>query len=170
MLGKLKSLRKTDNYQPIAGVLGMGEDYHVYESSVTEKLTAAGMGILLGVALGYVFFNSWIMAAILSGIAAIALQEPYRLHQQKKRLRNLLLQFKDLLETLSASYSAGENTTKAFGSAQEEMTQLYGEDSDIVAELTMINTGLQHNYTYFDYRSCICLGILILNLHINNFS
>lgn len=34
MLGKLKSLRKTDNYQAIPGILGMGEDYHVYESSI----------------------------------------------------------------------------------------------------------------------------------------
>ena len=107
MLKKITFKNKKSPYQPIPGILGMGDDYHIYKMSIVERLTALVLGVVIGVILGYVFFNSWIFAIIISIIFAIGLQEPYRKYQQNKRMRGLLLQFKDLLETLSASYSAG---------------------------------------------------------------
>jgi len=147
---KKKEIKEKEKYKPIPGVMGIGDDYHIYELSLMDRLTAAGIGAALGVAVGYVFFNSWITAVVLSVIAAVCLQEPFREHQRRKRLRELLLEFKDLLETLAASYSAGKTTTMAFADALSEMSGLLGEEADIVNELKMINTGLQHNYNIED--------------------
>ena len=78
------------------------------------------------------------------------MQRPYKNFLQKRRLKKLLLEFKDLLETLTASYSAGQTTVQAFADARNDMENLYGEQADIVTELTMINAGLLHNYNIED--------------------
>lgn len=145
MFGKKKPV-----YIPIPGILGIGEDYHIYEMTVWERVTAAAIGVGVGVLVGYVFFNLWTVAVILSAVGVIGMQKPYQEFLKKRRLKKLLLQFKDLLETLTASYSAGQTTVQAFADAKNEMTDLYGEQADIVTELNMINAGLLHNYNIED--------------------
>ncbi len=147
---KEKPKKEKEVYVPIQGIMGMGEDYHIYKMTLAERLTGAALGIGLGVAVGYVFFDSLVLTVPLSIAAAVFVQKPYQEHLKKKRLKNLLLQFKDLLETLTASYSAGQNTARAFQDALKEMGDLYGEDSDIANELKMITVGLQHNYNIED--------------------
>ena len=147
---KQKVKKEKPVYTPIPGIMGIGEDYHVYDMTMMDRMTAVGIGLLAGVAVGYVFFNSWLAAAAVSVIAAIYLQKPWQEYLKKKRLKKLLLEFKDLLETLTASYSAGQTTAKAFSDAMNEMSDLFGEGADIVNELKMINVGLQHNYNIED--------------------
>lgn len=137
-------------YTPIGGIMGMGEDYHMYKMVLSDHLCAVGLGAVLGLAVGYVFFDSLMAAMIIFAVAAVKMQELYREYLRKRRLKKLLLQFKDLLETLTSSYSAGQTTAMAFRDAQKEMTDLYGEDADIVQEIKMINTGLVHNYNIED--------------------
>lgn len=136
--------------QPIAGMMGMGEDYHFYHMSNMERLTGAAMGASVGGSIGYVFFSNWVVAFVLALVLAVKIQKPYNMYLKKKRLRKLLLEFKDLLETLTASYSSGQTTSRAFADAQKEMEDLFGEDADIVQELNIINVGLQHNYNIED--------------------
>ena len=145
---KVKKEKKV--YVPVPGIMGMGEDYHIYDMTLMNRLKAVGIGIVIGVAVGYVFFENVIAAVVLSAAVAVAAQEPFREYCKKQRLKKLLLQFKDLLETLTSSYSAGQTTTMAFADAMGEMASLYGENSDIVSELRMINAGLQHNYNIED--------------------
>ncbi len=147
---KQKVKKEKPVYTPIPGIMGIGEDYHVYDMTMMDRMTAVGIGLLAGVAVGYVFFNSWLAAAAVSVIAAIYLQKPWQEYLKKKRLKKLLLEFKDLLETLTASYSAGQTTAKAFSDAMNEMSDLFGDGADIVNELKMINVGLQHNYNIED--------------------
>ncbi|MDO5346697.1 MAG: kinase [Lachnospiraceae bacterium] len=141
-----KEKKQKEVYVPIPGIMGLGEDYHIYHMTATDCLMGAAIGVAAGVAVGYVFFSSWVVAVILSAIVAIKIQKPYQEYLRKKRMKKLLLEFKDLLETLTASYSAGLTTAKAFMDAQKEMEDLFGEGADIVQELKMINVGLQHNY------------------------
>ena len=68
-----------------------------------------------------------------------------RSSEKNQRLKSLREQFKDLLESLSASYSAGRNTPDAFQDACNDMISIYGEESDIVRELELICTGLNNN-------------------------
>lgn len=141
---------KKTPYVPVSGIMGMGEDYHIYKMTISDRMTGALAGILLGAAVGYVFFNNWYVAAVLALLILVKIQEPYREYLKKKRLKKLLLEFKDLLEALTASYSAGQTTTKAFLDAQKEMADLFGEKADIVQELNLINVGLQHNFNIED--------------------
>ena len=145
-----KPKKTTKKQEPIPGIMGMGDDYHIYHMTVMDRLKAAGIGIVLGVAVGYVFFENLVMAVVLSVILVIVAQKPFEEFCKKQRQRRLLLQFKDLLEALTASYSAGQTTTSAFADALEEMSNLYGENADIVAEVQMVNVGLQHNYNIED--------------------
>ncbi len=145
-----KPKKTVKKQEPIPGIMGMGDDYHIYHMTVIDRLKAAGIGIALGVAVGYVFFENLVMAAVLSVILVIVAQKPFEEFCKKQRQRRLLLQFKDLLEALTASYSAGQTTTSAFADALEEMSNLYGENADIVAEVQMVNVGLQHNYNIED--------------------
>ena len=142
--------KKKEVYVPIPGIMGMGEDYHVYTMTLTDRMKAVGLGIAVGVAVGYVFFESAAAAVVLSAAVAFLAQKPFLEYCKKQRLKKLLLQFKDLLEALTSSYSAGQTTTMAFADAMGEMASLYGEQADIVNELRMINTGLQHNYNIED--------------------
>lgn len=145
-----KPKKTVKKQEPIPGIMGMGDDYHIYHMTMMDRLKAAGIGIALGVAVGYVFFENLVMAAVLSVILVIVAQKPFEKFCKKQRQRRLLLQFKDLLEALTASYSAGQTTTSAFADALEEMSNLYGENADIVAEVQMVNVGLQHNYNIED--------------------
>ncbi|MEY8338315.1 kinase [Lachnospiraceae bacterium 62-35] len=145
-----KPKKQKEVYIPKPGLMGMGEDYHVYHMTRQDRITGAFLGIAAGLVIGYVFFNNWIVAAALGILAAVKLQKPYENYLYKKRMKALLLQFKDLLEALSSSYSAGMTTAKAFQDALGEMSELYGADSDIAKELHIINIGLQHNYNIED--------------------
>lgn len=130
---------------PIAGMMGMGEDYHIYHMTKRNRLMGAAVGAGVGIAVGYVFFSNWAVAFALALVITMIIQEPYMRYLKKKRLKKLLLEFKDLLETLTASYSTGQTTAAAFTDAQKEMADLFGEDADIVQELNIINVGLRHN-------------------------
>lgn len=145
-----KGKKEKESYVPIPGMMGMGEDYHIYVMTVFDRLKAAGIGVAVGVAIGYVFFESAAAAVVLSAAVGVWAQKPFQEYCKKQRLRKLLLQFKDLLEALTSSYSAGQTTPMAFADAMGEMASLYGEQADIVNELRMINAGLQHNYTIED--------------------
>ena len=147
---KGKVERQKEAVTPIPGIMGMGDDYHIYTMTLADRLAAAGLGAAVGIAVGYVFFNHWLTALILTAAAGIGLQKPFGEYLKRKRLKKLLLEFKDLLETLTASYSAGQTTARAFEDALHEMSELYGEGADIVQELKMIHAGLQHNYNIED--------------------
>lgn len=71
---------------------------------------------------------------------------PYKQFLIKSRRDKLTYQFKDLLEALTASYSAGKNTVEAFIDVCEDLKNIYGEDADIVKEVELINDGLSNNY------------------------
>ena len=98
-----KPKKTVKKQEPIPGIMGMGDDYHIYHMTVMDRLKAAGIGIALGVAVGYVFFENLVMAEVLSVILVIVAQKPFEEFCKKQRQRRLLLQFKDLLEALTAS-------------------------------------------------------------------
>ena len=56
----------------------------------------------------------------------------------RKRLLRLRGQFYDLLEAMSVSMRAGNPVWSALGSARDDLTLIYPEDSDIVVELDII--------------------------------
>ena len=132
-------------YVEMNGILGEGYDYHVYHMKKNDYLAAYGLGFLLGFVIIWAFFDSVLFGAICGIIVALKVPKFYGEYKRKKRLKELRSEFKDLLESLSASYSAGRNTTDAFRDALTDMTSIYGEHSDIVKEVQIICAGVTNN-------------------------
>lgn len=137
--------KKKEEYIELHGVLGNAEDYHIYHMKRTDYLAAWLIGFGLGAVVIYAFFRSLLLT--LAGAVGCALLAPpyYNSFKKNGRVKQLRSQFKDLLESLTASYSAGKNTPGAFADALDDMISIYGEDADIVHELQIICSGLANN-------------------------
>lgn len=138
--------KKEEEYIELHGVFGDAPDYHVYHVTKTDYLIALLLGFAIGIVVVYAFFRN-IIFVIIGGLICAKLAPPYyREYKKNSRLKHLREQFKDLLESLTASYSAGRNTPDAFHDAMEDMSSIYGEDADIVGELKIICSGLGNNF------------------------
>ncbi len=138
--------KKTEEEGPKkTGIFGDSVDYTVYEMSTLEKITGYLIGFGLVFLVIWVFFQSPLVAAVMGAILGFKAIGIYRNHLLDKRNKELITQFRDLLESLSISYSAGKNTNDAFSDAYNDLIQIYGEDEYIVKELKTILDGLSSN-------------------------
>jgi len=141
---------KKEPYVPLKGVFGNSPDYHVYNMTMTDNIIGFGIGFALVAVVETVFFNNFILLIILGIIGGIIAKGYYREYKKNKRLRELLIEFKDMLESLVASYSAGRTTIDAFIDAANDMRGIYGDNADIVKELNTISIGMQQNFIIED--------------------
>lgn len=139
------SRKKSEEYVEIKGLLKGTKDYHVYHMKKTDYAAAYAVGFLAAAVVLYVFFNSMIVSVVGGIVCAKFMPKYYQDFKQKRQLRELRTQFKDLLESLTASYSAGLNTVDAFAGAAKDMLSIYGEGADIVQEVNLICEGLRNN-------------------------
>ncbi len=142
---QINTKQNEELYIPIRPMIGEAPDYHIYEMSRNEKAAAFFIGLAAGILVVYIFFRNLPVGLAVGVIAGIRIQPLFRKYLLEKRKQELLLQFKDLLETLTASYSAGSNTRDAFCDAIGDMSDIYGEESDIVLELQIITAGMNSN-------------------------
>ncbi|MDF2534660.1 MAG: kinase [Bacillales bacterium] len=122
-------------------------DYSHYSLKGNEKI----IGFLLGFGTAfvsiYIFFQS-IIASLIVGIVLGFLFLPfYQSFLLKKQREKLLLQFTDLLDSLSNSYSAGKNTMGAFRDSLNDLIHQHGNQAMIVVEVNIIVLGLENNFT-----------------------
>lgn len=137
--------KKKEQYIPKRGILGQGTDYHVYSMDLKEHIIAFLLGFGAAALVVFLFFRS-IWFSVICGVAAgIFIQGFYGEWLCKKRKKALLFQFRDMLESLTSSYSAGKNTQGAFEDAYSDMVQIYGEEADIARELALILLGIRSN-------------------------
>ncbi len=135
----MREKKEKEIYEPVRGLLEEAVDYHVYEMKLSDRIIAAALGFASAIVVVYVFFHS-ILFGVAGGI--LLLVPAQRFYRDYK---TLLLQFKDLLESLSSSYSAGQNTVGAFQDAKNDMISVYGEDADITAEVELMIRGMDNN-------------------------
>lgn len=143
---KLKEKKKKNHYVPMKGILGNATDYNVYHMDIKERIAGFLIGFLGGFAVIYIFFRLSYVSAIGGIITGCLAQKPFQNYLLKRRKRTLLLQFKDMLEALSASYSAGMNTQAAFADAYQDLENIYGTKADITKEIQTINVGIENNF------------------------
>ena len=141
---------KKEPYVPLRGVFGDATDYHEYEMTARDKLIGFVIGFAAAAVVETVFFNNIILLALAGAFCGMKAIPMYQNYRKEKRLKELLIQFKDMLESLVASYSAGRTTVDAFMDAQEDMQNIYGEKADIVKELATISVGMQQNFIIED--------------------
>lgn len=116
-----------------------------YDPTLAERLLCSFAGAAAGGFVGYVFYEHII--AIIAGAAAgiVYINKLYIKNRTEAVRKKLLLQFRDMLESLSSSVSAGSNIHTAFITAQKDMESLHGCDSLIARELRHINDGVSAN-------------------------
>lgn len=109
-------------------------DYAVYAMPWSEK----GMVFIFGLAavFGAVFllFSQVLPAFLVAVPAAFLLQKPACRLRRERRKRKLLLQFRDYLDSMRGSFSAGKNLTEAMEDTYSDLSRLHGEKELIVRE------------------------------------
>ncbi len=103
-------------------------------------------GALVIAGFAWFFYRSFLAALLLSPLLM-----PFYVKEKKdlerKRSRELGIQFRDALMSVSTNQKAGYSVENAFAEAVGDMTMLYGKGSLIVKELTRIVKGLKNNIT-----------------------
>lgn len=122
-------------------------DYDVYIMGRTEKIINLifAAAVLFGV--GYVFYHSMILSAILM---VLAVKWPKIRTRQiiEKRKNQLTLQFKDMLYSLSSALSVGKSVESGIQDALKDMRVIYPDpDTDILVEMEYILRGIGMNNT-----------------------
>lgn len=128
----------------------IGCDYNTYNLSMTETITGFVVGMIAGALAVFVMFGQIVVSVVAGlaiGVVAVSVYKKYLLNKRKKAI---LLQFRDMLDSLSNSFSAGKNTVGAFTDAYADLKMTYGEKAPIVNELTIILKGLYNNFTIED--------------------
>ena len=137
--------KKKEKYIPKVGIMGEGIDYNYYEFSKIEQIGYYILGAVVSAIVAYIFYESIIMS-IIAGVIAGFIYLPIRKNQIiEKRKNKLLIQFKDMLESLNTSIGAGLNIMDSFSNAATDMAAQFNEDSYICKELKIINAGIYNN-------------------------
>ena len=110
-------------------------DYNHYRFSPKEVCVGYGAGFAIGFAVSYIFFHAWIFSLIVGIAGGFVTLRQYRAKKIDARRRELLLQFKNLLESLASSFSAGQIAYTAFWEAYKDLKGMYGEQGYLVQEL-----------------------------------
>ncbi|WP_130863156.1 type II secretion system F family protein [Bacilliculturomica massiliensis] len=122
-------------------------DYNIYIMKKSEKLFYILMAAAALFAVGYIFYHSVILSALL---ALLSLHFPSIRTGQiiEKRKKTLTVQFKDMLYSLSASLSAGRSVESGLKDCLKDLEIIYQDpDTDILLELEYILRGLEMNET-----------------------
>ena len=123
----------------------------------TEKMLANLIAFILGGLTGMVFYSGLFkvdgyatLATYISdaffftvvGIVGVKFLVPmYQNAMLEKRKNKLKTQFRDMLESLAASFSAGSNAQASFAAALNDLKMQYEEDELIIKEMQQIIDG-----------------------------
>lgn len=137
--------KKSNDYTERHGLMGNADDYQVYHMKWIDILIGFILGFLLGFVVIMTFFRIFGLSIIIGIICGVPTIQFYQNYRKEKRQRDLLIEFRDLLEALTTSYSSGKNTMEAFAESYQDLLSLYGEKSDIVNETRIILAGMTNN-------------------------
>lgn len=131
-----------EKYVPIKAVFGAGEDYYVYSMNSVERIKGGLLGFLGGFLVSMIFFRAYLFSLIVGCCMIVPGIMRYKSFLRDKRTKDLQLQFRDMMESLAGSFSAGKNTENAFRDAYVDMSNIYGAQSYIVHEIELIVSGM----------------------------
>ena len=137
-------------------------NYKVYVMSAKEKMLYFLLAFVAGGVIGLTFYGglfrdsdgyataatsiSNLIVFVVAGLIAAKIFIPMRTKQlQEKRLQELTMQFRSLLETLAVSLSSGMNMAESLQGALEDLRQQYSHEAYIVKEVSEMISGMQNN-------------------------
>lgn len=121
-------------------------DYNQYKFTKVELLWYAAEWMLLCLMIGWLFYHSVIAVGILFLFVKMyyKYKEKEKTNQQKKELN---VQFKDAVASLSSALSAGYSVENAFTEVYRDLALIYSKDALIMRELYHIIRKLEMNET-----------------------
>lgn len=134
-VAKQKKAKRVLNH----GITGQGTDYSVYIMSPIEIASALILGFAVGFGACFLYFGIVGVSIVFGLICAFIAIRLMRNHKQQKRSDELRVQFRDLLESLSNSFTVGKNASAAFVGAYDDMYVEHGPKAYITKELALIN-------------------------------
>lgn len=122
-------------------------DYDTYTMGTREKSLYTAAAAVVIYAIGFIFYRSHILSVLLCPLALI-----YPRYKTRdiiaKRKKELNLQFKDMLYSLSSSLSAGKSVESAFREVLKDLEILYPDtDTYIIREVGYIVKKIEMNET-----------------------
>lgn len=103
-----------------------------------QHLIAYIIGSIAAGAIVYLFYHMMLPAVVLGLLAGIYLEKMYADGVVSKRKKNLRLQFRAFLESMSVATRAGSTEVHAIESAIKDLEASYKADTDILLELKHI--------------------------------
>lgn len=122
-------------------------NYAVYRLSAREYIVNALLAVLFLGLLGYLFYESWIMAGVLGtvGLFFPFMRKKTLLKQRKEKLN---LQFKEAISSLSSSLAAGRSIENSFKEVVADLYLLYPDpNTHIIREFEIINRRVENGET-----------------------
>lgn len=112
--------------------------------SKKDKIRCALEGIAIMVVFAWFFYRSfWALPFMIP--VSLLYQRERRKRLEKRRQKETAVQFKDAILAVSANQKAGYSIENSFRQACGDMELLYGKESIIYKELSIITTGLKNN-------------------------
>lgn len=142
-------------------------NYKVYYLNAKEKIGYFMLAFVVGALVGYLFYgglakdaygNPTVMTYILNvvitggvGLIAGKLFLPMRARQiRDKRIKQLKVQFRDMLDGITTSLGAGNNVINSFNAVYNDLKVQYSEDAFIIKEIEIILSGVNSNFDIED--------------------
>ena len=125
-------------------------DYNIYVMKKGERILNIIIAAIVLFGVGYIFYKNPSLSALL---ALLAFKWPKMRTKQllEKRKKDLTVQFKDMLYSLSSSLSAGKSVESALKEVLNDLRIIYpDEDAYIIQETSYIVRGLEMNETVED--------------------
>lgn len=126
-------------------ISGRITDYSVYRMRPPETALCISAGAIGGYIVFYIFFGISVIGLTVSAAGAAAAVFAGRKYFKEKRNANLMIQFRDFLESISSSLLAGQNISGAIHSAYDDICMQYGDNSLMAQEILIITNGMKNN-------------------------
>ncbi len=117
-------------------------DYKKLELSFKQTIAFYSATILAGLIIGWIFYDSYVIG-LLIGVALCSLEGEYRAYLIDKRKKELILQFRDFLYSLSSSVSTGRSIRQGIYESYDFWKGTYDEDDYIMIELKSFITKME---------------------------
>lgn len=118
--------------------------YEDYSMNWKERGVSIGLAAILAGTAAYSCYRSWLVFAALL-IPAGVCPRFVRQYQKKKRLEKLEAQFKEMIQILSSSLSAGYSVENAVAACRKELELMYGSDGLITKEAAYMVQQMEMN-------------------------
>lgn len=122
----------------------MVTDYMEYKLAGKEKYTFLAGGYLV-IFMGFYLFYHSLAFSFAGGFMTVCFTGVYSKWKAEKRRNLLLMQFKDLLYSLSSYTAANLQLSEALEGSLENLEMLYDEDTPMIAELNYMVRNIREN-------------------------